>query len=115
MDVMEETINVHRSPGQRANTRAESAFEVINVRSKERPGVRADLVHDTDSLAYNVLKLVVVVLEFVFLEEYNLGTLGNFNTNTGKALSLTDEGHDLTIKVNVKLKVLVVTDEESSL
>ena len=115
MDVVEETINVHRSPGQRANTRAESAFEVINVRSKERPGVRADLVHNTDSLAYDVLELVVVVLEFVFLEEYNLGTLWNFNANTGKALSLTDEGHDLTIKVNVKLKVLVVTDEESSL
>jgi hypothetical protein len=115
MDVVEEAINVHGGPGQRANTRAESAFEVIDVRSKERPGVRADLVHNTDSLAYDVLELVVVVLEFVFLEEHNLGALWDFNANSGKAFGLTDEGHDLTIKVDVKLKVLVVTDEESSL
>jgi len=112
---MQEAINVHGGPGQRANTRAESAFKVVNVRSKETASVRADLVHNTDSLAYNILELIVVVLEFVFLEEHNLGALWDFNANSGKAFSLTDEGHDLTIKVDVKLKVLVVTDEESSL
>ena len=115
VDVVEESINVHGGPGETANTRAESAFEVINVRSKETAGVGADLVHNTDSLADDVLQLVVVVLELLFLEEHNFGTLRNFNSNSGEALGLTDESHDFTIKVNVKLEVLVVTDEESSL
>ena len=111
MDVVEETINIHRGPGKRANTRAESTFEVINMRSKKRTCVRADLVNNTDSFAYNVLELVVVVLELLFLEKNDLSTLGDFNSNSSKALSLTDESHDFTIKVDIKLKVLVVTDE----
>lgn len=115
MDMVQESINVHGSPCQRANTRAESTFEVINVRSKQTAGVGADLVNNTDSLTHDVLELVVVILKFVFLEEHNFGALWNFNANSGQALSLTDEGHDLTIKVDVKLEVLVVTDEESSL
>jgi len=77
MDVVEETINVHRGPGKRANTRAESTFEVINMRSKKRTCVRADLVNNTDSFAYNVLELVVVVLELLFLEKNDLSTIRN--------------------------------------
>jgi hypothetical protein len=115
MHVMEESFDVHRGPGERANTGAESALKVINVGGEQGPGVGPDLVHDADALTDDILQLVVVVLELVFLEEHDLGRLGNLNSNTGKALSLTDEGKDLAVKVDIELEVLVVTNEQSGL
>ena len=115
VDVMEEAIDVHRGPGERANTGAESALEVVDVGGKEGAGVGANLVHDADTLTHNILELVVVVLKLLFLEEHDLGRLGNVDSNTGKALGFTDERQDLTVKVDVELEVLEVPNEEGGL
>jgi hypothetical protein len=61
------------------------------------------------------LQLVVVHLEFILLEEDNLGTLWDFNANSGKALGFSDECEDLGIEVDVELVVLWMSDYESSL
>jgi hypothetical protein len=115
MNVVEEALDVHGGPGKTADTGAEAALEIVDVRCKETTGVGTDLVHNTDALAYDVLKLVVVVLELFFLEQDDFSALRDFNSNTGKAFGLTDKGHDFAIKVDVELQVLVVTNEEGSL
>jgi hypothetical protein len=61
------------------------------------------------------LKLIVVHLERVFLEEYDLCTLWDFNSNSGQALGLSDEGKDFRVEVDIQLIVLWVTDYESGL
>ena len=115
MNVMEESFDVHGGPGEGADTGAESALEVVDVGGEQGTGVGSDLVHNADALTDDILQLVVVVLELVFLEEHDLGRLGNLNSNTGKALSLTDEGKDFAVKVDIELQVLVVTNEQSGL
>jgi len=81
------------------------------VGGQQTTSVRADLVHNSDTLSDNILELVVVVLELGLLEEDELGTLGDFNSDTGEALGFTDQSEDLSIKVDVELQVLVVSNE----
>jgi hypothetical protein len=85
------------------------------VGHEEGFGVGADLVHDAVVFAQNKLQFVVVGLEFIFLEEDNLGGLRDFNADTGKALGLTDKGQDFRVKVDIKLVVVGVTDDKSGL
>jgi len=113
--VVQEPVDVHRGPSKGANTGAESTFEVIDMRSQEGTSVRADLVNDTDALTHNILELVVVVLELLFLEKDDLGRLRNINSNAGKAFGLADERQDLRVKVDVELEILEVPDEQGGL
>jgi hypothetical protein len=57
------------------------------------------------------VQLAVVHLELVFLEEDNLGTLRNVNTDAGEALGLTDEGQDLAVEVDIQLVVVGMSDD----
>ena len=61
------------------------------------------------------MKLAIVHLELVFLEENDLGTLRNVNTDAGEALGLTDEGQDLAVEVHIQLVVVRMSDDESGL
>ena len=61
------------------------------------------------------MKFRMVVLEFLFLKEDNLSTLRNVNSNTGQALSFTNESKDLRVEVNIKLVIVGVTNDKSSL
>jgi hypothetical protein len=49
------------------------------------------------------------------LEKDNLGTLWDLDTDSGKALSFSNESKDLRIKVYIELVVLWVTDYKSGL
>ena len=109
--MMQEPINVHGGPSETANTRSQSSLEIVDVGCKQTTSVWSDLVHDANALSYNILKLVVVVLELLFLEEHDFGTFGNFNSNTRQTLSFADESEDFTVEVHIELKVLIVTNE----
>jgi len=61
------------------------------------------------------LKLVVVHLEFVFLKKDDLSALRNVDSNSGKALSFSDESKDLRVEVDVEFVVLWVSNYQSSL
>ena len=62
---------------------------------EETLGVGSDLAHNPVVFTKNELKLIVVHLELLFLKQDNLGALRNLNSDTGEALGLTDESHDL--------------------
>ena len=85
------------------------------MRNQKGFGVWSDLVDDSIVLLQNEFKLVVVRLEFIFLEKNNLGTLWDINSDSGQALSLSDKGKDLSIEVDIELVVFGVTDNESGL
>ena len=85
------------------------------MRSKETASVRSNLVNDTDALSDNILELVVVILELLFLEQDDLGTFGDVDGLAGQALGFTDKSQDLTIEIDVELEVLVMADEEGGL
>ena len=72
---------------------------------EERFGVGTDLVDNSVVLTKDECKLIVVHLELLFLKEDNLSALRDLNTDTGKAFSLTDQGHDLRVEVDVELVV----------
>jgi hypothetical protein len=81
------------------------------VRHEQALGVRPDLVDNSVVLSQDEVQLAVVHLELVFLEEDNLGTLRNVNTDAGEALSLTDEGQDLAVEVDIQLVVVGMSDD----
>ena len=83
--------------------------------NQEGLGVGSDLVDDAVVLSKDEVQLRMVVLELLFLEKDNLGGLGNIDSNSGQALSLTDKGKDLRIEVDVEAVVVGVTDNEGSL
>jgi hypothetical protein len=49
------------------------------------------------------------------LEKNNLGTLWDVDSNSGQALSLSNESQDFGIEVDIELVVFWVTDYESGL
>jgi len=61
------------------------------------------------------LKFIVVHLELVFLEKNNLGALWNLNSNSGQALSLSDESKNFRVEVDVELVVLWMSNYKSGL
>jgi hypothetical protein len=83
--------------------------------NEERLGVGSDFVDDAVVFAEDEVQLTVVVLELFFLQKDDLGGLRNVDSNTGEALSFTDEGKDLSVKVDVESVVVGVTDDEGSL
>jgi len=109
------TINVHGGPGKGDHTGAELVLKILQVGHQEGLGVGADLVHDSVVLAQHEVKLRVVVLELLLLQEDNLGRLGNVDSNTGEALSLTDESENLGVEVHVQTIVVGVTNDEGGL
>jgi hypothetical protein len=115
MNVVQVTVNVHGSPSKGDHTGSQLVLEIFEMRNKKRLGVGSNFVHNSVILSKNELKLIVVHFELVFLEEDNLGALGNIDSNSGQALSLSDEGKDLRVKVHVEFVVLRVSDYESSL
>ena len=115
MNVGQVSINVHGSPSQGDHTWSQLVFEIFEVWDKETLCVWPDLVDDPIILSQDKLKLIVVHLELVFLEEYNLCTFWDFNSNSGQALGLSDEGKDFRVEVDIQLIVLWVTDYESGL
>lgn len=78
-------------------------------------GVWSNLVHNSVVLLQHELELIVVQLELVFLEKYNFSALWNVNSNSGDALGLSDESQNLLIKIDVKLVVLWMSNDKSSL
>jgi len=82
---------------------------------EERLGVWSNLVDDSVVFSEDKLELVVVHLELVFLQKNNLGALWDINTDSSEALSFSNKGKDLRVKVDIKLVVLWMTDNESGL
>jgi hypothetical protein len=78
-------------------------------------GVWSDLVDDSVVFSQYKLKLIVVHFELVFLEKDNLGALWDFNSNSGQALSFSDESKDFRVEVDVELVVLWMSDYECGL
>jgi hypothetical protein len=78
-------------------------------------GVWSDLIDNSVIFSQNKLKLIVVHLKFILLKKYNFGTLGNINSDSGKAFSLSNEGEDLGIEIDIELIILRVPDYESGL
>jgi hypothetical protein len=110
MDVVQVSINVHGSPGEGDHTWSEFVLQVLKMWDQKTLSVWSDLVHDPVVLSQDKLKLVVVVLELVFLEKHNLGTLWDVNTNSRQALGLSNKGKDLRVKVDVQFVVLWMSD-----
>jgi len=110
MDMVQVSINVHGSPGECDHTWSEFVLQVLKMWDQKTLGVWSDLVHDSVVLSQDKLKLVVVVLELVFLEKHNLGTLWDVNTNSRQALGLSNKGKDLRVKVDVQFVVLWMSD-----
>ena len=82
---------------------------------EERLGVWSNLVDDSVVFSEDKLELVVVHLELVFLQKNNLGALWDINTDSSEALGFSNKGKDLRVKVDIKLVVLWMTDNESGL
>ena len=82
---------------------------------EKRLCVWSNLVDDSVVLSENELELVVVHLELVLLEENNLCTFWDIDTNSSEALGFSNEGKDLRVEVNVELVVLWVTNDKSGL
>jgi hypothetical protein len=62
------------------------------------------------------VKLVVVVLELLFLKKDNLCRLWDIDTDSAQALGFTDESEDFTVEVHVQLdRALFVSHNEGSL
>jgi hypothetical protein len=85
------------------------------VGHQEGLGVGTDLVNNAVVLTEDEVKLRVVVLELLFLEEHDLGRLWNVDSNSGQALGLTDEGQDLRVEVDVETVVVWMSDDQGSL
>ena len=110
--MLQVAIDVHRGPCEDVHTWAQLVLQVFQVGHEERFGVGADLVDDAVVLAEHKGELVVVHLELLFLEENDLGALRDLNSDTGEAFGLTDQGHDLTVEVDVEAIVAGITDDE---
>jgi len=82
---------------------------------EERLGVWSNLVDDSVVFSEDKLELVVVHLELIFLQKNNLGALWDINTDSSEALGFSNKGKDLRVKVDIKLVVLWMTDNESGL
>ena len=79
MNMVQVAINVHGSPSESDHTWAELVLKIFKVRHEERLGVGTNLVDDSVVLSEDELKLILVGLELVFLEQNNLGTLWDVN------------------------------------
>jgi hypothetical protein len=116
MNVVEVTINVHGSPGKSDHTGSQFVLKILEMRNKERLGVRSDLVDNSIVFSEDELKLILVGLEFVFLKKNDLGRLWDLNgTDSGETLSFSNESHNLGIEVDIQLVVLRMSDDQSSL
>jgi len=113
--VVEVAVNVHGSPGECYHTRSELVFEVFKMGHEKGFGVGTDLGNDSLVLLENVLELVVVHFELVFLEEDDLGRLRDVNSDTGETLGFSDECEDFGVEVDVELVVVRVSDDEGCL
>ena len=111
--VLKVAIDVHRCPGQDVHAWAKLVLEVLKMRHEQRLGVRADPADDTLIFSKHEGKLVVVHLKLLFLEQDNLGALGDLDADTAKAFGLADKSHDIGIKVHAESVVVRVTDDES--
>lgn len=112
VDVLEVAIDVHRGPGEDVHTGTQLVLQVFEVGHQEGLSVGANLVDDAMVLTENEGELIVVHLEFLFLEEHNLGALRDLDSDTREALGLADKGHDLRVEVDVESVVAGVTDDE---
>jgi hypothetical protein len=79
MNVVKVTINVHGSPGKSDHTGSQFVLKIFEMRNKERLGVGSDLVDNSVVFSEDELKLILVGLEFVFLEKDDVGRLWDLN------------------------------------
>jgi len=82
MNMMEIAINIHGSPGQSDHTWSEFVLKILKMWHKKRFGVWSDLVDDTVVLSEDELELVVVHLEFIFLQKNDFGSFWNINSDS---------------------------------
>jgi hypothetical protein len=116
MNVVEITIDVHGSPGKSDHTGSQLVLKILEMRNEERLGVGSDLVDDPVVLSQDKLKLILVGLELILLEENDLGRLRDLDgADSREALGFSDQGHDLRVEVDVQLVVLRMSDDEGSL
>ena len=113
--MVEISIDIHGSPGEGNHTWSKFVLKILKMWDKKRFGIWSDLVYDSIVFLKNKLKLVVVHLEFVFLKKDDLSALRNVDSNSGKALSFSDESKDLRVEVDVEFVVLWVSNYQSSL
>ena len=108
-------INVHGGPGESHHTWSKLVLKILQVWHEEGLGVWSDLVNDSVIFSEDKLEFVIVHFELVFLQEDDLGTLWDINSDSSEALGFSNKGKDLRVEVDVKLVVLWVTDNESGL
>ena len=100
MDVLKVTIDVHGGPCESDHAWSELVLQIFKMWHKETLSIWSDLVNDPVILSQDELELIVVHLELVFLKEYDLCTLWDFNSNSGQALGLSDKGKDFRVEVD---------------
>jgi spore maturation protein CgeB len=113
--MMEISINVHGGPGEGNHTWSKFVLEILKMWDKKRFSVWSDFVYDSIVFLEDELKLVVVHLKLVFLEENNFGALWDVDSNSRKTFGFSDESKDLRIEVNVKFVVLWMSNYQSGL
>lgn len=85
------------------------------MRNKQALCVRSDLVDNSVVFSEDKVKFTVVHFELIFLQENDLSTLRNVNTDSGQAFCLTDQSQNLTVEVDIEFIVVRMPDNESGL
>jgi len=111
--VSQVTVDVHRSPGEGDHTRAQLVLEIFKVRHQKRLRVGSNFGNNAIIFAQNELELVIVLLELLLLQEHNLGTFGDLDTNARKAFGFTDKSHDFLVEVDLQFVVGWLADDQS--
>jgi hypothetical protein len=119
VDVLQESIDIHGGPGQSQHTGSELEFEIFSVRLEDISGDVLHLTQNSGVFSQEVVELVVVSLELLFLKEDNLGAVGDFLLVSLQALGFSDQFKDVQVKVDNKGSsrsvVLLVGNDEGGL
>jgi hypothetical protein len=115
VDVLEVSIDVHRSPGEGEETGSKLEFEIFNVRSKDVLGDGLDLADNSFVLTKKVVEFVEVHLELFFLEEDDSGRFRDADLDSFEALGFSDKFEDVVVKVDDELLVLFMTNDQGGL
>mmetsp|Transcript_3914 Transcript_3914/g.13590 ORF Transcript_3914/g.13590 Transcript_3914/m.13590 type:complete len:213 (+) Transcript_3914:4155-4793(+) len=112
---VEVAIYVHRRPRQDVHPRVQLLLDVVEVRLHQRFHHRDDQVHDAVVLFERVRQLVVVLLEFLLLEQHHLRRLRHLYPHALQIPRLAHELYDLLVEVHEKVPGLRVLHDERRL
>ena len=80
---------------------------------QQRFRVGSNLGNNAVIFSQNKLKLVIVLLEFLLLQEHNLGAFRDLNTDARKTLGFTDQSHDFLVEIDLQFVVGGLADDQS--